>query len=356
MQLNKQDIHQTVYIPIKNKELFGRNIISGTDIDYHYDLILKKYDRLLYLNKIKKQKRNIESKVASIESFNLIHAHTLFSDGGTAYLLKKTFGIHYVVNVRNTDINMFYKYGLHLRRFIHEVLINASAIVFISHAYKQKTFNFLPLNVKEIIENKSYVIPNGIDDSWFVGRKPNSKDKVDMELTILFVGSLDQNKNLLTVLRLLKKISNDGKYAFLNVVGDGPLKEKYKNYIKHNKIENRVKFYGHVSKEELRSIADQSTLFILPSYKETFGISYIEAMSRGLPIIYTKNEGVDGYFKEGSVGYSTKPNDVQEILNKINLIKENYEEISQECISKSKQFNWRDITKTYVDLYKDIKG
>ena len=41
----------------------------------------------------------------------------------------------------------------------------------------------------------------------------------------------------------------------------------------------------------------------MPSRYETFGLVYGEAMSQGLPIIYSKGQGVDGYFKEGTVGY-----------------------------------------------------
>jgi glycosyltransferase involved in cell wall biosynthesis len=59
-------------------------------------------------------------------------------------------------------------------------------------------------------------------------------------------------------------------------------------------------------KEKLLNNYRNSDIFIMPSYNETFGLVYIEAMSQGLPIIYTQNEGVDGYFKEGSVGYSVK--------------------------------------------------
>ena len=67
----------------------------------------------------------------------------------------------------------------------------------------------------------------------------------------------------------------------------------------------------------------------MPSFHETFGLVYIEAMSQGLPIIYTKGEGIDGYFKEATVGYSVNPKDVKNIVKKIEMIIHNYNKISK---------------------------
>lgn len=349
-----EDVQQTVYIPIKNESLLNNNLIEAKGLEFHYDVILKKHDRYLYKGKIKKQKNRMEELISSIQSFDIIHAHTLFSDGGTAYLLKKKYGLDYIVSVRNTDIHFFYKYAVHQRPFIHKVLQNAAAVVFISHAYKKKTLDLLPVKVAESIKNKIHVIPNGIDDKWFTIQLMNKK--LSDKLHLLYTGTLNKNKNLMTVLKLVKKLQEEGKDVYLNVAGDGPLKDELIAHTNQEGLKNRVQFYGNVSKEELINLADQSHIFILPSYKETFGISYIEAISRGVPVIYTRNEGIDGYFPEGSVGYSTDPDDVNEMSEKLNLIIDSYEQISRNCISEAKRFNWEDIAKTYVDLYKTISN
>ncbi|MBO1910409.1 glycosyltransferase family 4 protein, partial [Microvirga sp. 3-52] len=116
-----------------------------------------------------------------------------------------------------------------------------------------------------------------------------------------------------------------------------------------------VYFHGNVSIEKLRALADESDVFILPSYKETFGISYVEAMSRGLPIIYTRGEGIDGFFPEGVVGYSSYPDDVYDMAESIDLIQNSYTEISNNCIQESKRFNWHDIANEYRALYEAVK-
>ncbi|MCZ2258634.1 glycosyltransferase family 4 protein [Sporosarcina sp. G11-34] len=353
-EISKNEISQAIYIPIRDKELVNRNFLSLHNIEFYYDLILKKYDRYFYKGKVKKQKKRVEMKVSDLQLTNVIHAHTLFSDGGTAYLLKKKYGINYVINVRSTDINTFYKYAIHHRDFSHEVLLNASNIIFISPAYKEKTFSLLPDKVVSQIKNKTHIIPNGIDNKWFTTEIVEVKKDFMKGLHLLFTGSLDKNKNLITVLKLVQKLVREGQDVYLNVAGEGPFKKKLMSYATNMGVYDRVKFHGKVSTEKLIELVDQSDIFILPSYKETFGISYIECMSRGVPVIYTRNEGIDGYFPEGSVGYSTDPNDINEMNININNILDDYERISQECIAASRKFNWKDISRIYINMYKRI--
>ncbi|GAF71811.1 unnamed protein product, partial [marine sediment metagenome] len=95
----------------------------------------------------------------------------------------------------------------------------------------------------------------------------------------------------------------------------------------------------------------ESDIFIMPSQKETFGLVYGEAMSQGLPIIYSKGQGIDGYFKEGKVGYSVNPNDTNDIIKKIELILENYHNISKNCHDMVEKFSWENIARTYHNIY-----
>jgi glycosyltransferase involved in cell wall biosynthesis len=75
-------------------------------------------------------------------------------------------------------------------------------------------------------------------------------------------------------------------------------------------------------------------------------------MTQGLPVIYTQNEGIDGYFKEGLVGYAVDPNDIGDIVNKIELIADNYEQTSKNAVQESQRFSWDQISNQYVKLYK----
>ena len=98
----------------------------------------------------------------------------------------------------------------------------------------------------------------------------------------------------------------------------------------------------------------KSDIFIMPSRYESFGLVYGEAMSQGVPVIYTKGQGIDGYFKEGEVGYSVNPKDISDIVKKIEMIIHNYNKISKNCYSLVDNFSWEKITKTYHSIYMSI--
>jgi len=89
----------------------------------------------------------------------------------------------------------------------------------------------------------------------------------------------------------------------------------------------------------------------MPSLHETFGLVYIEAMSQGLPLIYSKGEGIDGYFKEGKVGYSVNFKDINDIIEKIELILDNYNNISKNCNDLVEKFSWERVAQTYNHVY-----
>lgn len=345
----QKEFDQLVYIPIKDPELIDRNNFSSNETDLFYDPLLKPYHRYLYGLKIKSQAKRIESQFShKIENIDLIHAHTLFSDGGSAYILSKKYNVPYIVSIRNTDLNLFYKYAIHYRSLAHKILLNAEQVVFISHAYRKIFFDILPKKVVKRIKKKCVVIPNGISEEFL--QAPNLEREVK-PINLITTASLDKNKNISTLIKAVSRLKNDGKNVNLKIAGDGPLRQDLEALVQQKKLSDNVDFLGQIDLPTLKAHLDSSNVFILVSFKETFGISYIEAMARGLPIVYTKNQGVDGYFSQGEVGYSVNPRDVDAICTAIEKIIDNYKVISPKCNRLAQNFSWNSVSNTYIDLY-----
>jgi glycosyltransferase involved in cell wall biosynthesis len=353
--LEKELSKQLVYVPIRNEQEDNSNYFYSTTTSIYYDLFLKKYHKVFYGAKIKAQRERLNALLIknslSVKDFDVVHAHTLFSDGGTAYLMNKEHGTPYVVSVRNTDINTFYKYALHYREFSHKVLMNAKQIVFISYAYKDILFDILPKRVVDKIKDRCVVIPNGIDDIYFQKNAMLKKSININKLRLFTSASLDSNKNIITILKLVKFLSDKGIDVNYRVAGKGAGISDLQDYVLNNQLGDFVTFVGYLTPEALIQELDNSDIFILLSFKETFGISYIEALARGKPIIFTKGQGVDGYFSEGSVGYGVEPTDIEAIFNAINLILNNYDDIVVECLRESINFKWPNISKKHIDIY-----
>lgn len=286
------------------------------------------------------------------KKFDLIHAHTLFSNGYIALQAKKHWGIPFVVAVRNTDINIFFKYRLTLRGLGIKVLKEAEKVVFLSSEYRDQLFEkYVPYKYREKFLEKSVIIPNGINEIFHNNKYERGRkiDKLE-PIRILTVGYISKRKNQLTVCKAIEELHKRGLKATYTVIGK-PLDDRLLKKILSYPF---VRYVPFIPKEKLIKEYRKAHILVLPSTTETFGLVYAEAMSQGLPIIYTRGQGFDGQFDEGVVGYSVDCHDDQEIASKIELIIGNYSRISANCTSLVQKFNWEKIGKQYIDIYKGI--
>ena len=287
-----------------------------------------------------------------VSNHNLIHAYTLFTDGNCAREIFKKYGIPYVVAVRSTDVFNFFKQRPYLKKQGLRVLIDAEAVFFLSLSYKQKVIEkYVPKKYREQIEKKSLIIPNGIDDFWFnngVGLQEKRLDNNDIK--IIYAGRIDKNKNIKTTQKAIDILNKRGYNVSLIVIGKVDNEKVYNSIKKHE----RTKFIDAMPKEELIKQYRQHDIFVMPSYSESFGLVYVEAMSQGLPVVYSQGQGFDGQFEEGVVGYHVNAYDPLDVADGIEKVINNYDSIQSNVVEKSKKFNWKDITEKYYNIYKEI--
>lgn len=337
-----EDISGKVYYPV---EFTQKTEIDHPDIDIFN--ILKKTDRYFYFYRNKKLFKNMENHY-DFKRFKSVLAYSLFSNGYLAYTIMKKYGIPYNVIVQNTDVNLYYKKMLHLRSIANKILKNANSVIFISEPYRQKVLErYVNKKDRYLIENKSYVIPFGIDDYWLQNRNKNyKKDFSHNDIRLLYIGKINKNKNILTTAKSCEALINRGYTVSLTVVGNVEDLTVYKKLKKYSFI----KFIPFQSKEDLISIYRKHDIFVMPSKKESFGLVYAEALTQGLPIIYSKQQGFDGHFEDGLVGYAVNPMDHQEITDKILKIRKNFSSIQERCIELSSKFCWNTIAEHYCKV------
>ncbi|HHV99394.1 MAG TPA: glycosyltransferase family 4 protein [Clostridiaceae bacterium] len=352
-------LEQTIYVPYKKdnykSEDLDRLKKHKKDIKIIASPIKTLADRVLYHAKIEKYFNDLEKKSNYFEKIDVIHAHSLFSDGGVAYYANKKYNIPFIVAVRTTDTDYYLKYMFFLKPFMKKIFEKASKIVFISPNLQKKVLNIITdAKLKEVIKEKSIIIPNGIDKFWIENNYVKTSNSFP-QIKLIQVGRLTKRKNqkltLLSVSNLLSKNYN----VSVDFVGDGEDYKKLKALSRKLKIEDKVKFYGYIEdKNVLLELYRKSDIFVLPSHTETFGISYIEAMSQGLPVIYTKNQGIDEYYKEFEVGCHVNSYSVSELCDGILKIVEKYNEISKTCSRESLKYDWDNIANQYLFIYNEI--
>ena len=333
--------------------------VMGTKIDDKYKSIMddkviheecfKRHDRFIFPVK----QRKIESRLLDridVRTFDIIHSHTFFNGGWAARNISKKTGVPFVVSVRNTDMNAFLRIPVFLP-VARKIAKDAAGIVFLSESYKKKFLDRCFGNSSEEkrrIEKKCTVIANGLESFW-LENKGEAKKLNDDKLKLICVGKIDRNKNVTMVLKTVEELKRRGIDTSLTVIGQVLDSEVLRELDDSSDVE-RVDF---LPKEKLIGYYRANDIFVMPSLTESFGRVYAEAMTQGLPVIYTRGQGFDGRFPEGRVGYSVNPKDSDEIADAVIRIMDNYHTVSSNCINESDVFDWDMIAAQIERFYKE---
>lgn len=305
-------------------------------------------DRLLFFSKQRKLLEDIEGRGLH-RDVSMVHAHTLFSGGYAAFRLHERHGLPYIIAVRNTDVNVFLRWMPHLRKTGLNIMEAAERIVFLSPAYRDQVLSrYVPGSRREALRAKSLVIPNGIAPLFFRDPPP-PKAPPGKVLRLIYAGELSSNKNLETTVRAAELLRREGLDVRLTAVG-AILDEKYRSLIKKTDF---LEHHDRCPQPELIRFLQSADIFVMPSHTETFGLVYAEAMSRGLPVVYTRGQGFDGHFPDGTAGYAVSDKDPSEVAEAIRKILPRYGELSENCLGLVEKFDWGRIAEQYQTIYQE---
>lgn len=347
--LDGLNVEQTIFHPLR-KPHARKQIKPDFDGDIIFSKPLKFYHRVFFRTKIRHLFRDLRANVSS-SRFDVVHATTLFSDGAVALKYKTEFRTPFIVTVRSTDVDVFLKYRPDLVLLGAQILKEASKIIFISNALKEKFLNH-PLIKKNRsrLEQKCQVICNGIDAYWIANQSPFQQHISPTK--ILYVGTLIKRKNVDKLIQSVLQLNNSEHQCTLTIVGEGGAL--------HNEVARQaelhptaIKFVGAIrDKVALKKLYNSHHIFALPSVGETFGLVYLEALSQGLPILYTMNEGIDGLFNF-KIGESCATADTPTITSNLANLMRNYAEYEIDKIDFS-SFSWNQIAQDYLELYQSV--
>lgn len=161
----------------------------------------------------------------------------------------------------------------------------------------------LASHIKQCFGINAIYAPNVVDTSIFGYQYRYIMN--DKFFDFVFVGTLEARKCPVCTIRAFHEafissgfMTKDGQKIRLIVVGNGPEYYDCKNTIDQLALNDYVIMQGQLQREEIAKIFYTSSIFILPSRRETFGVVYIEAMACGLPVIATKCGGPELFVNE----------------------------------------------------------
>ena len=344
--LEAEGVEQVVFVPEKRKADLNKNVPSR--VETYSALTVKTTDALLFFRKAQRTVPAIEKRV-DMQRVQLIHAHTLFTDGSIAHKLHQKYQIPYIVTLRYSDIEAIWRYEPHLHPMARRILMDAKYVVFLGSAAKAKVFGeWLNLNEKPLIEQKSVIIPNGIRPEWLTGAP---RGPIGETVTVGFAGKINKRKCPIDAVRAVHKAKEiSGRDYRLIACGEGPMADAL-----IGELDEGDRYMGVAQgMNAMKRFYGQCDVLLVPSSAETFGMVYLEAMSQGVPVLYTRGQGFDGQFDEGEAGYSVVCGDISQQAEMLQKILEDYEARSARCVELAKEYAWPVVAKKWARLYRRV--
>ncbi len=148
--------------------------------------------------------------------------------------------------------------------------------------------------------------------------KENRKSK-----RLLFVGRLSSSKGPHLLLKMFSILMQSSPEFYLDFVGDGPMRQELEEEVQKLGLQNRVVFNGWQNREDVERMINQCYLLIFPSvYPEAFGITGIEAMMHGKPVVGFNVGGVSTWLKDGITGFLIERGDIESMARKVEMLKD----------------------------------
>ncbi|HTY07441.1 MAG TPA: glycosyltransferase family 4 protein [Gemmatimonadales bacterium] len=198
------------------------------------------------------------------------------------------------------------------------------------------------------------VIPNGVDVSYF---HPNGRRPVEAAHRgprLLFLGRLDPRNGLDTLIEAMPTVLERHPAARLVVVGDGPLRPSYERRAAH--LGNAVEFVGQVS-DERPEYYGGADLYLCPTTKASFGITLLEAMACGTPLVVSDITGFRELIAGGAEAVLVPKDNPLAWARAANALIEDpvrREAMSAAGLAKAAQFAWPRIAERVLEVYERV--
>lgn len=197
------------------------------------------------------------------------------------------------------------------------------------------------------------VVPNGVDLE-----KIDSVEAGELTYDLVYVGRLSEHKRvdlLIEAVSLAWEVMPDIRCG---VIGDGPEMERLRRLVEDLQIEENVVFLGFLeTDEDLIAAMKSSRIFVLPSMREGFGISALEANACGLPVVTVRSEmnAASDLVEEGLNGLvvDPTPEDMAEAVLKL-LKDDMYNRLSEPSRRVAEKYDWSVVTDAIERAYEEL--
>lgn len=306
-------------------------------------------NRFIYFYVLKKWERNVLKfiKISDLESkYDLIHHinHITFREpsylhnqnlpyvlgpkSGTDFVISSYLG--FIPRIKTNMRNLFIKFHIVLNKRIKKSAKKASFIF----AVTKSDLDFY----SKYNSNVEQMLDVSIDSELSINNfSINNKIK-----RFLWVGRIDELKNLELLIKAVISIKESFSQFEINIVGDGPLKEKMIKLCSNNKIYN-INFIGKIPHEQVADYMKNSDFLFHTSIKEASSAVILEAISNNLPVICHNAFGMSKLIADGlamPIPYESKSKSIDSIAKYLIDISNDKIKKGKLCSTKINNYNW----------------
>lgn len=204
------------------------------------------------------------------------------------------------------------------------------------------------------------VIPNGVDlESFRNPSLPVDRESLGIspqDIVLTYVGRLGPEKNLTFLIRAFGGVASVIEDVKLLIIGDGPERENLEDLVKHMGIQNRVLFTGMVPYAHVPDYLAISDAAVTASVTETFGLSVVEAMAAGLPVLGVDSPGISDIITDQETGLLAA-NDIASFTAKMMCMVQDQdlrERMGKMANEAADQYEIQRITRILIQHYQDL--
>ena len=265
--------------------------------------------------------------------------------------IKTVVTIHDLIFIRYPHLFNIIDRKIYYKKF-KSACEKSNKIITVSEQTKKDIIHYFKID-----PNKISVVYQGCNQLFQDGIDRNKRDLIIKKYTLpkkylLYVGSIEKRKNLLTLIKTLKELPDQK----LVVIGDGKsYKKECEKFINQNKLSDRVIFLKKLSIEDMVAIYQTAKIMIYPSIFEGFGIPIIEALFTKTPVITSKG----GCFSEAGGPNSKYINplsaiEIKEAILEIDKSPKLQKNMIEKGLEYAKQFHDKKIAKNLMHIYQDL--
>ena len=240
---------------------------------------------------------------------DLINVHYAIPHSVSAFLARMVTHVPYIVTFHGSDITLLGSDPSFLP--INAMsLENSDCLTAVSEYLKRQAHETIRIN------KKISVIPNFVNPEVFRPAKPSvAHEHLNRQLVIIHVSNFRPVKRIQDLVEAMGIVIKEDANIRLILVGDGPERQRIELLVKELRLQNHVLMTGFRS--DVPDLLRCSDILVLCSDNESAGLTLLEAMSSGLPVIATKVGGVPEIVTDGRNGFLVAPRSPEEIAERI---------------------------------------